>query len=151
MDAAGHGRRHVGASRPGAPLVHARRNDPVPWRAPPRWRSGGAWWGAAGAGFVLLGTAAGHRSQVLGGAGCAGCLGVLADPATVQALGNSPLFTTVSCYWRRCWAWPCHSRPAVAAAAGKVAVASLPLVLSPISVAFGLLLLYPSGPPAWRC
>lgn len=119
---------------------YARRSDPVPRRAPSTVAQRGA---VIGALLVLAlccwAPLLAIVFKVLQAAPAA--WGVLADSATLQALGNSLLFTTVSVLL----ATVLGLAHALAAQRSLLlrAAASLPLVLSPISVAFGLLLLYP--------
>ena len=119
---------------------HARRNDPVPRCTP----TTVAQWGAVVGALLVLALCcwAPLLAIVLTVVQAApGAWAVLVDPATVQALGNSLLFTVVAVLL----ATVLGLAHALAAQRSLLlrAAASLPLVLSPISVAFGLLLLYP--------
>lgn len=119
---------------------HARRSDPLPRRPPTTL----AQWAAVGGALLVLAVCCWAPLlaivlKVLLAAPAAWA--VLVDPATVQALGNTLLFTAAAVLL----ATALGLAHALAAQRSVLlrAAASLPLVLSPISVAFGLLLLYP--------
>lgn len=117
-----------------------RRSDPVPRR----WPSSGTQWGAVAGALLVLALCCWAPLlaivfKVLQSAPAA--WGVLVEPATVHALRNSLLFTTGAVLL----ATALGLAHALAAQRSLLlrALATLPLVVSPISVAFGLLLLYP--------